>query len=175
MNRTGAFEAARKRMPQICALLLVCLAVPTHLAGQTPADREAVSWVVELLFVSAGEFGYEIPHSPGTWSLVVARFARGDSRQVAIPAEAGQDYRVIGATESVRTDIDICIYGPGGNPVDCDTLDDSVPVVSFTAKTAGTYRAVLTAVSVEGGGTSFAGMVVLRELDEGAESGGAGK
>ena len=175
VNRIGAFEAARKRTPRICALLLVCLALPAHLAAQTPADRESVSRVVELLFVSAGEFGDEIPHSPGTWSLVVARFAKGDSREIAIPAEAGEDYRVIGATESFRTDIDICIYGPGGNPVDCDTLDDSVPVVSFTAKTEGTYRAVMTAASVVGGGTAFAGMVVLRELDEGAERGGAGK
>ena len=108
---------------------------------------------------------------------MIARFAKGDSREIAIPAEAGQDYRVIGATESgwTGTDIDICIYGPGGNPVDCDTLEDDYPIVFFTAKTAGTYRAVLTAVSVEGGGTAFAGMVVLREFDEGDESGGVRK
>ena len=176
MNRIGAFEAARKRTLRICALLLVCLALPTHLAAQTPADREAVSRVMESLLVGAGEYT-EIPHSPGTWSVMIARFAKGDSREIAIPAEAGQDYRVIGATESgwTGTDIDICIYGPGGNPVDCDTLEDDYPIVFFTAKTAGTYRAVLTAVSVEGGGTAFAGMVVLREFDEGDESGGVRK
>ena len=176
MNRIGAFKAARKRTPRICALLLVCLTLPTHLAAQTEADREAVSRVVELLFVSAGEFGDEIPHSPGTWSLVVARFARGDSREIAIPAKAGEEYSVMGNTESVRTDIDICIYGPAGDLVDCDdSVVDSVPIVIFTAESEGTYRAVMTAASVVGGGTAFAGMVVLRELDDGAESGGAGK
>ena len=174
MNRIGAFKAARKRTPRICALLLVCLALPTHLAAQTEADRESVNRVVESLLRGAGEYT-EIPHIPGTWSVMIARFAKGDSREVAFPAEATERYRVIGATGSPGTDIDICIYGPGGNPVDCDTLDDSLPIVSFTAKTAGTYRAVLTAVSVEGGGTSFAGMVVLRRLEQGAERGGAGK
>ena len=63
VNRIGAFEAARKRTPRICALLLVCLAVPTHLAAQTLADREAVARVVESL-PSAGEYT-EIPHIPG--------------------------------------------------------------------------------------------------------------
>ena len=176
VNRIGAFKAARKRMPKICALLLVCLALPAHLAAQTVADREAVARVMDRLIPSDRERpGSELASYPETWSLVIARFAKGDSREVGFPAEATERYRVIGATGSPGTDIDICIYGPGGNPVDCDTLDDSLPIVSFTAKTAGTYRAVLTAVSVEGGGTSFAGMVVLRRLEQAAERGGAGK
>ena len=161
---------------QICALLLVCLAVPAHLAAQTVADRESVNRVVGSLLASAGEFGDEIPHGPGTWSLVVARFAKGDSREVPIPAGAAETYRVVGATESPGTDIDICIYGPAGDQVDCDTLDDSIPVVIFTAESEGTYKAVMTAASVEGGGTSFAGMIVKRcYLDEGDEGGGVGR
>ncbi len=155
-------------------LLLACLSVPWGLVGQTVADRESVGRVVESLFSLAGEYT-EIPHIPGTWSVVIARFAKGDSREIAIPAKAGQDYHVFGDAESVRTDIDICVYGPAGDPVDCDTLEDSVPMVFFTAKTEGTYRAVMTAVSVEGGGTSFARMVVVRDRDEGAEGGGVGE
>ena len=177
MSPIAASQPAREmRRLQLFSVLLACLALPTHLAAQTVADRESVSRVVELLFVSAGEFGDEIPHSPGTWSLVVARFAKGDSREIAIPAEAGEEYWVMGTTESVRTDIDICIYGPAGDLVDCDdSVVNSNPIVIFTAKTEGTYRAVMTAASVVGGGTAFAGMVVLRELDEGAERGGTGK
>ena len=106
---------------------------------------------------------------------MIARFAKGDSREIAIRVDVGQRYRVMGDAESVRTDIDICVYGPAGDPVACDTDEDSVPLVFFTPKTEGTYRAVMTAVSGEGGGTSFAGMVVLRRLDDGAESGGTGK
>ena len=35
-----------------------------------------------------------------------------------------------------RADIDICVYGPAGDPVDCDTLDDSVPVVRLRTRHA---------------------------------------
>ena len=162
-------------MPQICGLLLVCLPAQGHLTAQTVADRESVNEVVEGLFAAAGMLGTEISHSPGTWSLVIARFAKGDSREVAIPAEAAEAYTVVGRAESLGTDIDICIYGPAGDQVDCDTLLDGVPLVSFTAETEGTYRAVLTAASVEGGGTSFGGMLVSRDLDEGDERGGGGE
>ena len=175
MNRIGTFEAARKRVPHICGLLLVCLSVPSGLVGQTAADRESVNRVVEALLTFAGGMGDEIPHNPEAWSLAIARFAKGDSREVAISAKAGENYEVNGVAESLGADVDICIYGPAGDPVDCDTLEDSFPIVSFTAKTEGTYRAVMTAVSVEGGGTSFAGMIVLRRLNEGEERGGVGK
>ena len=178
VNRIGAFEVARTQMLRICAPLLVCLPVPSGLVGQTLADRESVARVMDQLIPSDRErVGLELPRHPETWSLVIARFAKGDSREVVFPAEASEEYHVIGATDSswTGTDIDICIYGPEGNPVACDTLEDGYPIVSFTAKMSGTYQVVLTAVSVEGGGTSFAGMVVLRYADEGENAEGAGK
>ena len=175
MSPIAASQPARAmRMPRLFLIVLACLAAPVNVAAQTPADRESVARVVDRLIPSDRErAGVELARYPETWSLVIARFAKGDSREVAFPAEPSDTYQVIGATESwTGTDIDICIYGPGGNPVACDTLEDDYPVVIFTAKTAGTYRAVLTAVSVEGGGTAFAGMVVLRELDEGEDDEG---
>ncbi len=122
VNRTGAFEAVRKRMLRICALLLVCPPVPSGLAGQTEADRESVNRVVAPLLAAAGLVGDEIPHRPGTWSLVIARFAKGDLREVPIPAVAGEEYVAKGVAESFGTDIDICVYGPAGDQVGCDTL-----------------------------------------------------
>ncbi|MCY4574585.1 MAG: hypothetical protein OXF01_17530 [Gemmatimonadetes bacterium] len=169
MNRVGAFEAARARMLQICSLLLACLAAPAHLAAQTEADRESVNRVVELLFATAGEYGDEVTRHPDSWSVVIAKFAKGDSREIEIPAKVGEEYSVEGVAESNGTDVDICVYGPDGGPVECDTLDDHVPIVGFTAKTEGTYRAVMTASSIQGGGTSYAGMTVLRPVDDGAE------
>ena len=162
-------------MLRLFALLLVCMVVSVDLTAQTTADRESVNRVMELLLTNTGLFSDEIPHSPGTWSLVIARFAKGDRREVAIPAQIGESYRVIGASGSFGTDIDICVYGPAGDPVECDTLDDSVPIVGFLAETDGVYRAVMTAASVEGGGTSFAGMIVLLDLDEGEDGGGIGR
>ena len=55
---------------------------------------------------------------------------------------------------------------PEGEQIDCDTDEDNFPIVGFIAETDGVYRAVLTAASVDGGGTSFAGMVVFRVSDE---------
>ena len=49
------------------------------------------------------------------------------------------------------------------------------PIVGFIAETDGVYRAVMTAASVEGGGMSYAGMIVLRVLDEGAGNEGGGR
>ena len=164
-------------MAHLCALLVACLVAPAHVAGQTVADRESVALVMAQLIPSDRERAdREVAHHPETWSLVIARFAKGDSREVAVPAKAGEVYQVIGASGSFSgTDIDICIYDPGGDSVDCDTLPDDYPVVSFTARTEGTYRAVMTAASIEGGGTEFAGMVVLRYVDEVEDAEGVGK
>ena len=84
-----------------------------------------------------------------------------------MPAKAGEEYLVSGYAEPFKAAIDICVYEPAGDPVDCDTLPDYSPGVAFTAKTVGTYRAVMAAASVDGGGISFAGMIVLRGLDQG--------
>ena len=109
-------------MPWICTLLMACLLVPSGLVAQTEADRESVNRVVQSLLADSGQLGDEIPHSPGAWSLVIARFADGDSREVQIPARAGEEYMVSGYAESHRADVDICVYDPAGDPVDCDTL-----------------------------------------------------
>lgn len=148
MNRIGALEAARIRIARTYVLPMVCLSVPAGLVGQTAADRESVDVVVEALLTFSGGMGDEIPHSPAAWSLVIARLAKGDSREIAIPAKAGEDYEVNGVPESLGTDIDICIYGPAGDQVHCDTLDDSVPVVTFAAKTEGICRAVMKTMSI---------------------------
>ncbi len=82
VNRIGAFEVARTQMLRICAPLLVCLPVPSGLVGQTLADRESVARVMDQLIPSDRErVGLELPRHPETWSLVIARFAKGDSHR----------------------------------------------------------------------------------------------
>ncbi len=151
---------ARTRRLLLWVLVLICVTVPMELTAQTKADRESVNRVIELLFNTAGEFGDEIAPLPGVWSVAIARFAKGDSREIVFPATVGEWYSVEGVSEAVGTDVDICVYGPEGDQIDCDTLDDNVPIVSFTAEMDGVYRAVMTAASVEGGGMSYAGMTL---------------
>lgn len=181
MNPVEASQPARAmRMLRLFSIVLASLAAPVNVAAQTVADRASVNRVVELLFLTAGEYGDEVTRHPGSWSVVIAKFAKGDTREVQFAAKVGEEYSVEGVAESNGTDVDICVYGPDGRPVECDTLDDHVPIVAFTAKTEGTYRAVMTASSVLGGGMSFAGMMVLRRVDEVADGparcgGGSGK
>lgn len=158
----------RTRLLPLFVLLLVCLTNQPALGAQTTADRESIRSVVDLLFLNADPelSGDDVARHPGIWSVVIARFAKGESREIEIPAKAGEWYQVDGASDSEGTDVDICIYGPEGDQIDCDTEEDNFPIVGFIAETEGVYRAVMTAASVEGGGTAFAGMVVFRVSDE---------
>lgn len=170
MNPAGARHAVRTRLLPLWVLLLVCLSAPMELTAQTTADRESIRSVVDLLFLNADPelSGDEVAYHPGIWSVVIARFAKGDSREIEIPAKVGDWYQVEGASDSDGADVDICIYGPEGDQIGCDTDEDNFPIVGFISETDGVYRAVMTAASVEGGGTSFAGMVVFRVSDEGS-------
>ena len=91
----------------------------------------------------------------------------------------GERYQVIGGSESWDTDVDICVYGPNGDEMGCDTMEDNFPIVIFSARTEGVYRAVMTAASVDRQ-APYGGMIVLRERDTsgdggGTESGGTGE
>ena len=176
MNVAGARQAVRTRLLPLCVILLICLTNPAGLTAQTTADRESVNGVMESLFASAGELWDKVASLPGAWSVAIARFAKGDAWEILIPARVGQEFGVYGASESSGMDVDICVYGPRGDPVACDTSEGNFPIVIFTAKAEeGTYRAVMTAASVEGGETSYAGMVMLQVLDEGAGDAGGGR
>lgn len=169
-------QASGMRMLQLAAFMLVCSANPMDLTAQTTANRESVRRVVEELFSIAEEDdAFELAH-PGTWSVAIARFAKGDSRAIEIAANVGERYQVIGGSESWDTDVDICVYGPNGDEMGCDTMEDNFPIVIFSARTEGVYRAVMTAASVDRQ-APYGGMIVLRERDasgenEDGESGG---
>ena len=96
MNSTGTRHAVRTRLLTLCVLLLICLPVPTELSAQSTADRESVNRVVEMLFNTAAKFGDEIAPLPGVWSVAIAKFAKGDSREIEFPATAGEWYSVEG-------------------------------------------------------------------------------
>ena len=176
MNVAGARHAVIARLLPLWVLLLVCLTAPMELTAQTTADRESVRSVVDLLFLNADNAelsGDEVARHPGIWGVVIARFAKGDSREIEIPAKVGEWYRVEGASDSDGADVDICVYGPERDQIGCDADEDNFPIVGFIAETDGVYRTVLTAASVEGGGTSFVGMVVFQvDYEEKAGPGG---
>lgn len=109
MNLAATSMRPGTRLLPLCVILLICLSVPVPLTAQTTADRESVNRVVELLFSSTGELGDEVAPLQGAWSVAVARFAKGDSREIAIPGTVGEWYRVTGVSEASGTDVDICV------------------------------------------------------------------
>lgn len=94
----------------------------------------------------------------------MGRFAKGDEKALEFRARAGGTYSIVGIGLD-RADVDIRLFGPGGELIGEDVLDDDLPVVVFTAETPGEYRAVMSAAAVSRGG-SYAGMVVLRPRAE---------
>ena len=163
-SRVLASWSRAKRQGIAAILLLLAWQASTvgELRAQTEADRESVRAVVEGLFDLAEEYGDSIPHHSSAWSVVIGRFAKGDTKQIEIPMVAGERYQIWGQSESRDTDVDICVFNPQGQRVDCDTEEDNVPLIWLLEATVdGVYRVVMTAASVDGG-TSFAGMVVLK-------------
>ena len=161
MNPVGARRAPGTRMPRLCALLLLCLANPLGLAAQTTTDRESVSKVIEGLFQLAGEQD-GLARLPGSWSVVVAQFAKGDSRELRIPAKTGDHTEssvIPRPSAQTSTSASTTSKAP---PVDCETYADDFPSCCSLQKQMESTGPSLTAASDERGGTSYAGMIVLR-------------
>ena len=147
-------------------LLFASWVGPEGLTAQNEEGHaEAAERIVRAL-LSTRE-GYGFPDDGRAWGLVVGRFAKGDEKALEFRAGAGETYSIVGIGLD-RADVDIRLFGPGGELIGEDDLVDNVPVVIFTAEASGVYRAVMSAAAVGSGG-SYAGMAVLRRpAEEGA-------
>ncbi|WP_420636678.1 hypothetical protein [Candidatus Palauibacter sp.] len=140
--------------------------------GDVTAQNEenhaaAAERIARVLLGIRAEYGF--PDDGGAWGLVVGRFAKGDEKALDFSARVGEAYVIVGIGLD-DADVDIRLFGPDGELIKEDVLDDHVPVVSFTAETRGTYRAVMSAAAVSGG-SSYGGMAVLRPPVEGSGRG----
>ncbi len=135
--------------------LLACVAVPTDASAQNVSD--AINDVLEWL-----DQGYQLIPEQGQWGLVFGWFVESEEKELRFNVTAGQSYMLAGGGDENSEDLDICVYDQFGDEIECDVLTDNFPLVSFTAASTGTFRAVLTAYSLRGS-TSYAGMAVLRK------------
>ncbi len=81
------------------------------------------------------------------------------SVQLTASLEEGQAYCLIGGGDEDCVDLDISVFGPDGEPVASDTLEDPRPVVDFTAPTEGAYTVKLELFNPEV--PSFCAMAIL--------------
>ena len=151
-------------------LLLMPWAGWGELAAQDEEDHAAaVERIAGVLLSARAEYGF--PNDGGAWGLVVGWFAKGDEKAVDFSARVGEAYVIVGIGLD-DADVDIRLFGPDGELIDEDVLDDHFPVVSFTAQIEGTYRAVMSAAAVSSGG-SYAGMAVLQPPEDSNEPAGS--
>lgn len=128
------------------------IAVLTRAADAEVGIADDVPSIATLgVLTSFVEEGWDIPRNDGgsvvrgdDWGLVVGSVAvEGSPQQLSFHVEAGEDYRVSAAGEARATDLDICVFDDMGAIVACDRETDAEPGVAFTARSTGSYRAVL--------------------------------
>lgn len=139
MRRTGIVVAA-------------VLALAGPVAAQTLDPGQARAVVDKALKWSEG----------GDVAYVLAGEVVPSGREaLAFDSAPGRNYRVVAEGDLRALDLDVCVYGPDDQRVACDQKPNSWPVVDFTARTSGRYRAVLIAHSLDGP-SAYAAMLVLR-------------
>ncbi|MCY4594094.1 MAG: hypothetical protein OXC19_04770 [Bryobacterales bacterium] len=135
------------------------LGVPITSLGQSSDLADAITRVLSWL-----DRGYQLVPETGQWGLAYGLFEEGERKVLRFDAIAGHSYRIAGAGDEDATDLDICVYDSDGDEVDCDASTDNIPVVEFTARRSGTFRAVMRLYKSDLG-IAFAGMAVLRKTD----------
>jgi hypothetical protein len=64
----------------------------------------------------------------------------GQARRNTISLRAGQDYRILGVCDARCRDFDLRLFGPGGQLVAQDILDDAIPIVHVRPLVTGQYE-----------------------------------
>ena len=158
----------------IVGVFALVVSVPQASVAQASAERVVVSVVQELFGWVEVDEDYSLVPDYGQWGVVVGWFSEGEEKEIRFEVAAGESYKIAGQGDRNVEDLDICVYDSGGREVACDELVDAIPLVTFTAPRSGTYRAVLTAYSLESL-TAYAGMILLRRIAPlRNSSGGAG-
>lgn len=145
------------RMP-VVLVSLALLVPPSAASAQEATILDVVSGLLDWLEL---QDDYSLVPEYGQWGLLIGWFGEGEAKETRFEVEAGQDYYLAGEGDANVEDLDICVYNELGSEVECDRLTDAIPLVSFTARSSGTYRAVLTAYDLDAA-TGYAGMILLR-------------
>ena len=142
------------------ALALFAASIPQ--SGTAQVEQSVTSVVSGLFQWLEVDDSYSLVPEYGQWGIVVGWFGEGESKEVRFEAQAGASYKFAGEGDSGVDDIDICVYDQNNVEIECDQMSDAIPLVTFTARSSGTYRVVLTAYSLESA-TAYAGMILLRQ------------
>jgi hypothetical protein len=147
--------------PRWSSALALAAGLVTSALAPTPTSAQSISDAIDDVLEWLDE-GYELIPEHGQWGLVFGWFSESEEKELRFNVTSGETYMIAGGGDANAEDLDICVYDQYGDEIECDVLEDNFPLVTFTAAATGTFRAVLTAYALSGG-TSYAGMAVLRE------------
>ena len=127
------------RKVAVAALAFTSGIVLTGAAMQSPSMPKLDTYVAQVYEQLRGyqeelELG-AMTHQPYTGSM-----AEGRTLSVNVQLDAGSDYAFLGVCDNDCSDLDLRVYDSMGNMVDEDIELDDYPVLSVSAKRAGTYR-----------------------------------
>lgn len=123
---------------------MTLLASPAAAQVPDPFARELAQRLTRAEVVLT-ENGYARAAGPFAGGL-----SEGSARRSNLTLRAGQDYRIVGVCEGRCRDLDLRLYGPNGQLVGQDVLDDAVPVIHIRPTVTGQYM-VETAMARCGG------------------------
>ena len=116
---------------------MVALALLASPAGAQVPDPFARDLAQQLARAETilGDEGYSRAAGPFAGGL-----SERSSRRYTITLRAGQDYRIVGVCDSRCRDLDLRVFGPRGDLIEQDVLDDAVPVVHVRPVVTGNYE-----------------------------------
>ena len=151
------------RLVRVLSVALSLFAASIPQSGTAQVEKSVTSVVSGLFDWLEVDDSYSLVPDYGQWGIVVGWFSEGERKEIRFEAEAGASYKFAGQGDSDVDDIDICVYDQNNVEIECDQMSDAIPLVTFTARSSGSYRVVLTAYSLDSV-AAYAGMILLRRL-----------
>lgn len=144
---------AKRIVPALA--LLALLALPAPLAAQDGLDRVGRR-LDEIASVSAMQ-GYRLDGQAMSTYAVSGTLKASDTVKLVLNLWAGRSYRITGVCDRNCGNFDLSLHDAAsdGGAVAEDSLEDSVPLLEFTAATTGPHLLSVTMHECRGEGCFF--------------------
>lgn len=120
--------------------IAIAAAIALTGSGVAVAQSQTGAALVEALFAQA-----QTELLGGASSVAQARGAMAGQTTAdhSFNLQAGKSYIAIGVCDENCSDLDFAVYGPGGDNLGSDVLEDDTPIVLFEAPRTGQYKATV--------------------------------
>lgn len=141
MTTTNAGAPLRRRVVLGALAATAAIAAwPTTAAAQSAWRDQIERQLAGSVFVADyRDQGYTASHDTR-----YALLEDGATSTVSLELEGGRTYRFVAKCDADCSDLDVRVFGPGGDLVDSDIEPDDHPIASASPASGGTYRVEIT-------------------------------